>query len=128
MKTFLHLAFVVALFAATIASESLSSDLLKLDGDGWYSWQVEGPDELEIHALIKGGKPVEFRMPGFECSHRDLPDSESLGVVSAAESVNWLRRFVDPRTSVGSQVLFVITAHDDDTAFAYIDHLLSAED
>ena len=125
MRTFFHLAFAVALFAAAIASESHSSDLLKLDGDGWYSWQVEGPDQLEIHALIKAGRPVEFRVPSFDCGYRGLPESESLGIVSAAASVNWLRRFVDPHSDVGSQVLFVIAAHDDDEAFAYIDHLLS---
>lgn len=125
MRAFLHLAFAFALFAAAIASESHSSDLLKLDGDGWYSWSVADQDELEIHALISGGRPVELRVSSFECGRRDLPESENLGVVSAAESVNWLRRFVDPRSDVGSQVLFVIAAHDDDSAFVYIDHLLS---
>ena len=125
MRTILHLAFAVALFAAAIASESHSSDLLQLDGDGWYSWQVEGPEPLEIHALIRAGRPVEFRVPKFDCGDRSLPESESIGIVSAAESVNWLRRFVDPRSDVGSHVLFIIAAHDDDSAFAYIDHLLS---
>lgn len=125
MKTFLHLACAIALFAAVVASESHSSDLLRLDGDGWYSWQVAGSDDLEIHALIESGKPVKLRLPSFECDRRDLPASHDLGMIAAADSVDWLRRFVDPRTDLGSQILFVIAAHDDDAAFAYLDHLLS---
>lgn len=127
MKTFLHLVFVAAMFAATIASESHSSDLMKLDGDGWYTWQVEGDDDLEIFARIESGHPVELRVPAWNCGRFERPEAQDLGVISAADSVDWLRRFVDPNSDINTHLLFVIAAHDDDSAYDYIEHLLLAE-
>lgn len=124
MKTFLHLAFAAMLFAACVTSESHSSDLLRITSDGWYMWQVEGNDDLEIHALIESGQPKEFVLPGFHCGRRTLPDSADLGVIGAEESIAWLQRFVAPQTAVSDEVLFVIVAHDNDDAFAVIERLL----
>jgi hypothetical protein len=124
MKTCLHLVFAAMLFAAGVSSESHSSDLLRITGDGWYMWQVEGNDELEIHALIESGQPKEFMLPGLHCGRRTPPESTDLGVIDAEESIAWLQRFVAPRTAVSDEVLFVIVAHDNDDAFAVIERLL----
>ena len=127
MRTFLHLRVAVALFAAAIASESHSSDLLKLDGDGWYSWQIEGSQELEVYARIESGHPAELYIPNWDCGRRNPPRAHDLGVIAASDSVDWLRRFVDPRSDINSELLFTIAAHDDDVAYDYLEHLLSAE-
>ena len=127
MRTFLHLLFAVAMFAAAIASESHSSDLLKLDGDGWYSWQVEGIEDLEIYARIESGHPVELVVPSWNCGRFERPESRDLGTIAASDSVDWLRRFVDPDSDINSEILFTIVAHDDDVAYDYIEHLILAE-
>lgn len=127
MRTFLHLLFAVAMFAAAIASESHSSDLLKLDGDGWYSWQVEGIDDLQIYARVESGHPTRLIVPAWQCGHRKLPEAQDLGVISASDSVDWLRRFVDADSDINSELLFTIVAHDDDVAYDYIEHLILAE-
>jgi hypothetical protein len=128
MRTFFHLAFAVALFAAAIASESYSSDLLRITGDGWYAWQVAGDERLEIYARIESGRPVEMRIPSFECNHRrGLPDDvQDLGEIPAVESIAWLRRFIGPRSDLSHEVMFAIAAHDDDAAFRFFDKLLTA--
>ena len=114
MRTFFHLAVAVALFAAAIASESHSSDLLRISEDGWYTWQVAGDERLEIYARIESGRPVEMRIPSFECNHRrGLPDdARDLGPIAADESIAWLLRFVSPRSDVSSGVMAAIAAHD----------------
>ncbi len=124
MKVLLHLLLAAMLFAAGISSESHSSDLLRITGDGWYTWQVEGADDLEIHARFESGHLQEFIIPRFQCGHRRLPESTDLGVIDAGESIAWLRRFITPQTSISNEVLFVIVAHDNDEAFAVIDELL----
>jgi len=116
MKTFLHLAFAAMLFAACVTSESHSSDLLRMTSDGWYMWQVEGNDDLEIHALIESGQPKEFVLPGFHCGRRTLPDSADLGVIGAEESIAWLRRYITPASGVSSEVMAAIAAHSSDIA------------
>jgi len=124
MKTFLHLAFAAMLFAAGLASESHSSDLLRITNDGWYTWQVEGANDIEIYALIESGQPREFIIPSFHCGNRKIPESVDLGAIESNESIAWLQRFVAPRTVVSDEVLFVIVAHDSDDAFAVIERLL----
>ena len=128
MKSFLTLALATVLFAAAIGSETIGSDLIGVGEDGWYKWQVEGHEALEIYAEIEDGRPTEFMIPRWHCGERDYPEAQDLGVVAAGESIHWLRRFVDPWSDVSNEVLFVIAAHDDDEAFDYIDHLLMAED
>lgn len=124
----MHLVFAVALFAAAIASESQSSDLLRITGDGWYAWQVAGDERLEIYARIESGRPVEMRIPLFECNRRrGLPeDARDLGTISAQESIAWLRRFVSPGSDLSNDVMFVIAAHDDDAAYDFFEELLMA--
>ena len=111
MRSLLPLAFALALFAAGVASESHSSDLLRIDGDGWYSWQVEGDEELEIFARIESGRPLELRIPAMQCGRNDTPEADSLGTIGAAESVAWLGRFISPRSTVTSEVMAAISAH-----------------
>jgi len=116
MKSLLHLVFAALLFAACISSESHSSDLLRITGDGWYMWQVEGNDDLEIHALIESGQPTEFVLPGIQCGRRTPPDSADLGVIAADESIAWLQRYIAPRSAVSSEVMAAIAAHATDSA------------
>ena len=113
MKSILPLAFAVVLFAAGVASESHSSDLLRINDDGWYSWQVAGDAELEIYARIESGRPRELRISGMQCRRDDTPDAESLGTISATESVAWLSRFISPRSTVSSEVMAAISTHPD---------------
>ena len=113
MKSILPLAFAIVLFAAGVASESYGSDLLRISDDGWYSWQVAGDEELKIYAYIKSERPRELRIPDMECSRSDTPDAETLGTISAEESVAWLGRFISPRSKVSGEVMAAISAHPD---------------
>ena len=111
MKSILPLAFAMVLFAAGVGSESHSSDLLRIDGDGWYAWQVAGDEELEIYARIESGRPRELQIPSLQCGRKTTPDAEHLGTISATESVAWLGRFISPRSPVSSEVMAAISAH-----------------
>ena len=111
MRSLISLAFAVVLFAACIASESYSSDLLRFDGDGWFAWQIAEDEELELYARIESGRPREIRIPRWDCGRQDPPAAESLGTVSAAESVAWLSRFIDPRSDISNEVMAAISAH-----------------
>jgi hypothetical protein len=111
MRALLPLAFALALFTAGVASESRGSDLLQVASDGWYSWQVGGTEDLQIHALIESGRPVEFYLPSLQCYRRNVPTSADLGTISPAESIAWLRRFISPRTEVSSEVMAAISMH-----------------
>jgi hypothetical protein len=111
MRIFLHLAFAVALFAAGVASESRSSDLLQVTSDGWYSWHIAGTEDLEIHALIESGRPSEFYIPRLHCSRRNVPGSTDLGTIDAADSIAWLRRFIRPRTPATTGAMAAIAVH-----------------
>ncbi len=128
MKSFLTLALAAVLIAAAIGSETTASDLMGLSGDGWYKWQVEGTEELEIYAEVEEGRPIELRIASFDCGRHRYPEAQDLGVIAAGESIQWLRRFVEPRSDVSNELMFAIAAHDDDEAFDYIDDLLMAED
>ena len=128
MKSLLTLALAAVLFVAAIGSETTASDLMGLSGDGWYKWQVEGTEALEIYAEVEDGRPVELRIASWDCGKRQYPEAEDLGVIAAGESVQWLRRFVNPWSDISHELLFAIAAHDDDEAFDYIDGLLMAED
>jgi hypothetical protein len=111
MRKVLHLVFAVALFTAGAASESRSSDLLRAASDGWYSWQIEGAVDLEIHARIESGRPQEFYLPSLQCNRRNVPASTDLGTLTPAESIAWLQRFISPRTQVSTEVMAAIAAH-----------------
>ena len=128
MKSFLTLGLAAVLLAATVGSETIASDLMGLSGDGWYKWQVEGTEELEIYAEVEDGRPTELMIASFYCGKRRYPEAQDLGVVAAGESIQWLRRFVNPWSDVSNELLFAIAAHDDDEAFDYIDDLLMAEE
>ncbi len=111
MKSFLPLAFAIALFAAGVASESHGSDLLRISGDGWHTWQVAGDDQLEIYVRIESGRPGEVLVPGLQCGRKTPPDASDLGTIDASESVAWLGRFISPRSDVTSEVMAAIAAH-----------------
>ena len=128
MKSVLTLGLAAVLFAAAIGSETHGSDLLGVGDDGWYKWQVEGTEELEIYAEVEDGRPTELMIASFDCGKRRYPEAQDLGVVAAGESIQWLRRFVDPWSDVSHALLFAIAAHDDDEAFDYLGVLLMAED
>ena len=128
MKSLTTLGLAAVLVAAAIGSETTASDLMGLGGDGWYKWQVEGTQELEIYAEIEDGRPTELIVTDWRCGNRHYPEAQDLGVIAASESIHWLRRFVDPWSDVSNEVLFAIAAHDADEAFEYIDDLLMAED
>ncbi len=111
MKSILPLAFAIALFAAGVASESHGSDLMRVDSDGWYSWQIAEDEELEIYARMESGRPREIHIPGWQCGHSVVPAAENLGTISAAGSAAWLGRFVSPRSDVSTEVMAAISAH-----------------
>lgn len=111
MRSLFSLTFAVVLFAAGIASESHSADLLRFDGDGWFAWQIAEDEELEIFARIESGRPREIRIPRWDCGRQDPPDAVNLGAVGAAESVAWLSRFIEPRSDVSNEVMAAISAH-----------------
>jgi hypothetical protein len=116
MRTLFYLVFALALFTAGVASESRSSDLLQVSSDGWYSWQIEGDEDLEIHALIESGRPVEFYLPSLQCNRRNVPTSTDLGTIDAAESIAWLRRYISPRTEVTTEAMAAIAVHPGEEA------------
>ena len=128
MRSLLALAFAAVLFAAGVASESHSSDLLRVSEDGWYSWRVAGKEDLQINALIEAGRPQQLRIVDRGCNDDELPVTEDLGIVGADESVGWLRRFVSPRSSVSSGVLAAIAVHDNEAAAVALRDVIRLDD
>ena len=80
MKSFLTLAFAAVLFAAAVGSETHGSDLLGIGDDGWYRWQVEGTEALEIYAEVEDGRPTELIVTAWRCGKHHYPEAEDLGV------------------------------------------------
>ena len=111
MKSLLPLIFAAALFAAGVVSESHGSELLRVDGDGWYSWQIAEDEELEIYVRMESGRPQDIRIPGWQCERNTPPVAEKLGTISAAESAAWLGRFISPRSDVSTEAMAAISAH-----------------
>jgi len=128
MKVFLHLAFAISLFAAGIASESHGSDLLRISEDGWYSWQVEGGAQLEIHARIEAGRPMEFYIPVLQCRREEPPASTYLGKIAAQDSLAWLRRFISPPTEASVDVMAAISAHNSEAAVRVLEDVIRHDD
>jgi len=127
MKAVLPLAFAIALFAAGVASESHSSDLLRVSGDGWYTWQVAGDDELRIFARVESGQARELRIPGLQCGRGDTPEAEDLGLIDAAESVAWLSRFISPPSDVTTEVMAAISAHPGGTGTQVLENVVRSD-
>jgi len=117
MKTALRIVVVVVLIAACISSESLSADFGGPASDGWHTWRVAAADggELQIYASIKSGKAVEFRLRSDSvCFDNFDIDATDLGLVEVDGSIDWLERYIEPRSELSSDAIMSISLHSGD--------------
>jgi len=117
MKTSVRLLLIALLVAACIASESLAAGDWGPTEDGWHTWQVAAADggELQIYVSMERGRPVKLRLQGDSiCSGHFDVEATDLGFVEVDQSIDWLRRYTEPQSELGSEVLMAISFHSGD--------------
>lgn len=117
MKTSVRLLLIALFVAACIASESLAAGDWGPTEDGWHTWQVAAADggELQIFVAMEMGRPVKLRLRGDSiCSGHFEVEATDLGVVEVDRSIDWLRRYTEPESELGSEVLMAISLHSGD--------------
>ncbi len=123
MKTAIRLIVITVLFAACIASESLGANFGGPVKDGWHTWRVADADggELQIYASIKSGNPVQLRVRSNSVCQDDFDvEATELGLVEVDESIDWLQRYIEPRSDLSSAALMAISLHSGDRPVAVL--------
>lgn len=113
----MRLLLLALLVAACIASESLGAGFWDSTEDGWHTWQVPAADggELQIYVSMELGKPVKLRVQGDSiCSGHFEVEATDLGLVDVDQSIDWLQRYIEPRSKLGSEALMAISFHSGD--------------
>lgn len=98
--------------------------------DGWYKWQVDGATTT-LFLRQENGKPASIVMFNPDCrwsSNSISGEVTDMGVLSLDDSVDMLVDIVNEKgldMDVREEALFGLAQSDSDTAFAYLDRLLS---
>ena len=119
---------VIALMAiACMGNETIASSVLDITEDGWYTWRapaVASSDspEIQIYVLIEAGQPSKISMPDSHCrmvskTKKINAEINDLGLLSADDSIDWLRPHIKAESDIASDALAAISRHSGNYAF-----------
>ena len=119
---------VIALMAiACLGNETIASSVLDITEDGWYTWRApavanSAAPEIQIYVLIEAGRTSKISLPGSYCriaGDADITNAEinDLGLVSADDSIDWLRPHIKVESDIASDALAAISRHSGNYAF-----------
>ena len=70
--------------------------------------------DLQIYALMKSGKPVKLRALNSQCEVTAASEITDLGFIEVDESIDWLKRYIEPRSGLSSDAIMAISLHSGD--------------
>jgi len=73
---------------------------------------VDESEQTQIYALVQGGEATKIRALSSQCPVTTTTDIIDLGIVESNDSVEWLERYVAPRTKMSTHALAAISIHD----------------
>jgi hypothetical protein len=124
LNRFSCLLLIVLLIAAGASSQIRAAEPLRLEGDGWYTWQIESVGEYAeeiFYVQMKAGKPKEIEIAGRWCNSRNRsdqrhPEATDLGLLEADQSIDWFEQYIGTRSDLSSDALAAISMHESDRA------------
>lgn len=138
----ISLALLALLAIALLGSPSLASASTFDQGDGWYQWSVDAPedagymccrgqssDELTIFVRTRNGNPVSIRAIGVNCGKAPKEPATDLGHLTLEQSDALLLEIVTARDvdmDVREDAMFWLVHTGSDATFEYVDSLLSS--
>jgi len=129
---------VIALMAiACLGNETIASSVLDITEDGWYTWRAPAAEnseapEIQIYVLIEAGQPSKISMPDSHCrmvSKTKTINAEinDLGLVSADDSIDWLRPHIKVDSDIASDAFAAISRHSGDYAFRVLAEVVESD-
>jgi hypothetical protein len=67
--------------------------------------------DLQIYALMRSGKPVKVRALSSQCEVTADSEITDLGFIEVDESIDWLERYIEPRSGLSSDAIMAIALH-----------------
>ena len=86
------------------------------------------PGPLQVYVRLEGGRVKDIRMLSANCVVATDSKIADQGLVSVGENIGWFRSVVEDRSlaqSVREEALFALASSGSDSAYAYLDGLLS---
>jgi hypothetical protein len=87
------------------------------------------PGRIQYYALINDGRPAKIFALSSQCPVTTAAPVNDLGIVSTADNIAWFRSVIEDSKlgqSIREEALFGLVQSESDTAFEYIDSLLSS--
>ena len=88
-----------------------------------------GPGQPQIYVRIKNGVPVDIRALSSNCPVSSEAEIADLGSVTADENLDWFRGVIENRglkQHSREQALLALVLSESNTAYEYLDRLLTA--
>jgi hypothetical protein len=70
--------------------------------------------DLQIYALMRSGKAVKLRTLSSQCAVTADSEITDLGFIDVDASINWLQRYIEPRSELSSDAIMSISLHSGD--------------
>lgn len=86
------------------------------------------PGRIQFYAFVEGGKPIRIVALSSNCPVSSNTAIKDHGIVPASDNIGWFRRLIENRglsPHIREEALFALVQSDSDTAYTYIDGLLS---
>ena len=84
---------------------------------------------IQFYARIESGRPTRILALSSQCPVTAKSEIRNLGIVSAQENIDWFRSVIEDRSldqDVREEALFGLVQSESETAYDYIDRLLSS--
>ena len=131
------LGVIALMVVACLGNETIASSVLNITEDGWYTWRapaIENSDspEIQIYVLIEAGQPSKISMPDSHCRMVSKTKTinakiNDLGLVSADDSIDWLRPHMKAESDIASDALAAISLHSGNYAFQVLADVLESD-
>lgn len=82
----------------------------------------------QFYALIKNGRPAKIRVLSSQCPVTSNSTIADHGIVSTKDNIRWFRSVIEDKNlgqGIKEEALFGLVQSESDTAYDYIDSLLS---